>query len=146
MELLFEALDLLGGLGCGLGDWERLTNPRLVGDDLERLSAYLANQEAVARIVLPRCELGVESLKNLRLGFASRARTVQDDGNIDRSVSGLLRAMRNAGHGLGSEPRTKKSLLALMEHRSDVPPQLPDLAWFHLMRMLCFGHWRRPED
>ena len=74
------------------------------------------------------------------------ASAAPDEASTNRAVSGLLRAMRNAAHGLGSEPRTRKSLLALMEHKSDVSPQLPDLAWLHLMRMMCFGHWRRPDD
>jgi hypothetical protein len=56
-------------------------------------------------------------------------------------VSQLLRSVRNAGHGLGRGPRNRKDLLELMGHRGQLSPNLPDLAWLHLMRLMCSGGW-----
>jgi len=144
MELLFESLDLIEGLGCGLGDWSRLANPGKVERDFARIVQFLEPNDEVGRVVLPRCERAIEALQELRAGFRGpRSHDIGQD-EMDREVSGLLRAMRNAGHGLSGN-RSRNSLLALMSHRSELSPDLPNLAWLHLIRLLCFGHWRRPD-
>lgn len=139
MELLFEALDLMEGLGGGIRSWDQLATPSTVELELERLKSALLPHPEVAHVVMERCERGVEALGALRDGF--RDNQSRDAAAIDHGVRDLLRALRNGGHGLGRGSRSQDALVTLMGHRADVSPDLPELVWFHLVRMLCFARW-----
>lgn len=141
MELFFEALDLLEGLDGKIGSWHDLTSPSIVKRQMMRLKRELATHPAVERVVLARCELGVEALDALGSGFRdekARPRAV----DIDNGVFDFLRALRNAGHGLRGGDRSKDAIKNLSGHVARVSPDLPDLIWFHTLRMLCFASWR----
>jgi hypothetical protein len=140
MELFFESLDLMDGLGWHLGSWEQLATPNRVENDLQALKAALADEPEVERVVMERCERGVKALVALREGF--RDGVVRDATQTDRAVYEVLRAIRNAGHGLNRSQESRSALVSLMGHTSYAHPDLPELVWFHLMRALCFGYWR----
>ena len=99
--LMFDALDLLDDLGAGLGRRDRLTTPGQAERDLGKVRRALQGSGAVRRIVLPRCERAVNALLELRGGFAGGT----SGASIDGRVFALLQALRNAGHGLGRNPR-----------------------------------------
>jgi len=143
MALFFDAMDLCEGLGGGLGGWDRLTAPSRALKDLEAIREELHGNDSVSRVVLPRCERAVRALVSLgdTLCDTDTARPVPT--SSDARVSALLHALRNAGHGLRGDPRSSRHLATLVSHESAVPPDLPDLAWFHLVRLLCFGRWRQ---
>ena len=137
--LMFDALDLLDDLGAGLGRWNRLVSPAQAERDLGKVRRALQDSDAVRRIVLPRCQRAVNALLELRQGFAGGA----SGAGIDGRVFALLQALRNAGHGLGRNQRSREQLITLMTHDARVSSDLADLAWFHLVRLMLFGGWRR---
>lgn len=141
MELLFESLDLMDGLGWHVGDWKAMTTPTTVTNALARLKAELAGHDSVERVVMERCERGVEALLALRDGFRDGVNRNEDA--IDRAVFEFLRGLRNAGHGLNGSQDSNKALVNLMRHKASVSPDLPELVWFHLVRALCLGTWDR---
>jgi hypothetical protein len=141
MELFFEAFDLMDGLGWHVGSWYELATPSTVEAELAKLKTALLGADATERVVMERCERGVEALLELRAGF--RDRVERDDRATDVAVYKFLRALRNAGHGLNASPDSRKALINLMRHKANVSPDLPELVWFHLVRALCFGTWTR---
>jgi len=141
MSLLFDVLDLLDNIGGGLGGWNQLINGKHAQGELERLNTTLAGSKAARDVVLPRCERGVAALLELRDTLLPDDRsTGQLSG--DSELYKMLRALRNAGHGLAGGDGLKH-LHTLMGKGAQIPPDLPDLAWFHLMRALCFADWSR---
>ena len=106
MELFFEAIDLMEGLEGGIGSWRDCTNPSFAERELRKLKTVLAASPETERVVMERCERGVEALAALRDGFRDgQTRSVNA---LDDGIFKFLRALRNAGHGLkgrGSEPR-----------------------------------------
>jgi len=141
MELLFESFDLMDGLGWHIGSWHELARPSTVEAELTKLKTALVGVDATERVVMERCERGVEALLELRAGF--RDGVERDDRATDDAVYDFLRALRNAGHGLNASVDSKKALVNLMRHKANVSPDLPELVWFHLVRALCFGTWNR---
>jgi hypothetical protein len=137
MTLLFEAMDLAKGLGLG-GD-DRLAVPSRAQRDLVQLRSNLAGDPDVSQIVMPRCEGAVRALVDLRAGFVEHA------GDADERVRSVIRALRNAKHGLGTGEGLA-DMLTLMEHRADFSPNLADLGWFWLIRMLTAHHWTTPAS
>jgi len=140
MELFFEALDLLEGMDGGIGSWHDLTSPGIVERNLKKLKSELQALPEVERVAMERCERGVEALTALRTGFRDGLPT-RKAVDLDNAVSDLLRAIRNAGHGLRGGERSNLAVRNMMGHRSALSPDLPDLIWFHVMRMLCFARW-----
>ena len=141
MELFFESLDLMDGLGWHIGDWKSMTTPSTVANALVRLKSELVGYDAVERVVMDRCERGVEALLALRDGF--RDGVDRNEDATDRAVFAFLRGLRNAGHGLNGSADSIKALVDLMRHKASVPPDLPELIWFHLVRALCVATWDR---
>jgi hypothetical protein len=141
MELFFESLDLMDGLGWHVGDWKSMTTPSTVSTALARLKSELVGHDSVERVVMERCERGVEALLALRDGF--RDGVDRNEDAIDRAVFNFLRGLRNAGHGLNGSADSNKAPVNLMRHKASVPPDLPELVWFQLVRALCFATWDR---
>jgi hypothetical protein len=144
MVLLFHALDLFSGMGGGVGRWDRLTNPKQIERDFDRIQGRLADNDGASQVIIPRCQRAVEASTRLRDGFRDGSAPSSAGPSADSRVSSVLKSLRDAGHGLGTG-QGSEDLLNLMSHRVNISPDLPDLAWFHLVRMLCFAHWRNPE-
>ena len=140
---LFEALDLLEGLGQG--DYDLTLR-------LSRLQALLDHlhggmPDDVASVVMPRCERAVAALKALQDGF-SRHRTSDGgvastgrDGqpetlSLEKATSLYLRMVRNAGHSLQREVTRPRSVSLLASHDGQIPPAVSDLAFLHLVALL----------
>jgi hypothetical protein len=142
MELFFEAIDLLEGLGGKIGSWHDLTSPSFAERQLKKLKSELVRHPEVERVVLERCQRGVDALISLRNGFRDDVRRTRVV-DVDNGVFDVLRAIRNAGHGLrgAGDDRSNVALKRMMGHLSRVPADLPELVWFHLLRMLCFAQW-----
>lgn len=141
--LLFDSLDLFEGLGGGLGSWsDRLTSLSFIEKELTDIREELESYPGVGHIVLPRCERAVSAMLDLATGFRETGAQGWNNKTIENRVRALLRALRNAGHGLRNDDNGAKNIKALMAHRSDLPTDLPDLAWLHLVWLLCFGRWR----
>lgn len=138
MGLLFDALDLFENMGGGLGGWGQLTNAKQTQLELDRLKGVLGNNKAAEEVVIPRCERAVEALLELRdclEGSAGNSRA-----SPEGDLSSMLRALRNAGHGLAGG-RGPENLRTLMGKGVQIPADLPDLAWLHLARAVCLGDW-----
>jgi hypothetical protein len=139
MSMLFESMDLAEFLG--LGDNVRLATPHRAQRDLWELRQTLRDEPEVAAIVMPRCEAAVKALVDLRTGF--RGSTAPPPAKIDDRVRAVVRALRNAKHGLGVGEGSE-DLLTLIEHTDAVSPNLADLGWLCLVRLLASHHWTRP--
>jgi len=143
MMYLFEALELLGGLGYGTYastlDYVEVT--RKLG------TWYRSLPQGVQRLALPRCVYGALSLQRLSAGFW---RTPSDepvrvpDGvggskavPRNQAVAAYVRAVRKGAHSLRialAERPDDISLLA--QHDGNIPHGLPELAFHHLLRVL----------
>ena len=140
--ILFDAFDLQDDLGGGQGSWDRLTNPGRVDADLDTLRQEFSGKDGVGRVVLPRCESALKALLELRTGFTDSTASQRDQAKTDADIYLLLRAMRNAGHGLGRGLKSRQQVATLLGHQATLSPDLADLAWLHLLRLLCFSHWQ----
>jgi hypothetical protein len=138
MALLFDTLDLCDGIG--LGKREVLVAPRRIAKWLEAIRAEVS--PSVACVALPRCERGRAALDSLALGFRDNSGHRYGKAASDGEVAALYSALRNAGHGFDREGSEKDNLDELLRHDASVSPDLPDLAWLHLIHMLCFKQWR----
>ena len=132
---MFEALDLIEGLSCGMGNYDQMARPERVQADLKKLEEHLASVPGVSEVLLPRCQRAAEALNQARKGF------VMSQQDTDAQVRLVLRAMRNAKHGFDRRRESGEAMQAFMGHRLDFSPEVADLAWFHFVRMLCFGGW-----
>ena len=145
VALMFDAYDLHHDFHWGQGRQERLFNPREAERDLEKVRGSLAGRADVQRIVMPRCERAVAALVHLREGFRHPG-LPDDDKSLDDKVRSLMWSLRNAGHGFGKNPDSRSQLETLVSHPDELPPDLADLAWFQLIRLMCFGRWRRASS
>jgi hypothetical protein len=144
--LLFEVLDLLEGFG--VGGYDQLCNPTFVQTEVDRLAAELPAE--VANLILPRCRRASDALRDLQDGFYLNERRRPGSMKVpDKSgklqirpmataVSQYLRVVRNAGHGFGEMVRERPHQVSLLAtHTGELPPELSDLAFVHLLRVLA---------
>jgi hypothetical protein len=141
---LFEALDLLEGLG--LGDYDQTVSARRLECHIATLRDRLPVE--VARIVLPRCDEAVAGLRMVSEGFRSTRRAANGhilvrgkNGQVievapDKAVAAVLRAARNSGHGMSRILDSDDDLSLLEAHDGDIPQTVADVAFLHLIRVL----------
>lgn len=136
---LFEALDLLEGMG--LGDYQTNLNPTRLEAQLEQLRSSIP--QGVQTVVLPRCQKAVEALTSFRQGFhpnriGDGRLTVlgQQAISLDNAASQYLRHIRNAGHGLKQTLEEPRNLSLLSAHEGDLPAGISDVAFLHLVRLV----------
>jgi len=144
--LLFNVLDQLPGLDPR-AKWEVTTS---VTKARQRLAEIEERMPAdVARVLLPRARVAVEALEHLADGFFA-PEIVQDDAillpdkwggqvatPLSKAASEWLRVMRNSAHGFEQKVADRQRVL-LAAHDASVPPELPDVAWLHLLHLLCY--------
>lgn len=141
---LFESLDLFEGLR--LGGYDTTLDVVKCERWLRELREKLP--PAVASVVLPRCEQAVTGLKRVGDGFIDQSRdgdnvVLRDKTGRKRHLSlaqasvRLIRAVRNAGHGMSKELGDPSSASVLAAHDGTIPPALSDLGFFHLVRLLA---------
>jgi hypothetical protein len=145
--LFFEALDLLDGLTRRSGDYEVWASPRRVMKRLASLQDHLP--AALQRLLLPRCRAAVDALNALRTGFFVQARHQGEVGlqltydgksqtlSWDRATAQYLRLVRNGGHSFRECLADPFQRALFSSHTGDMPPELADLAFFHLLWLLC---------
>lgn len=148
--LFFSALDLLDGLRLG---GVELGEPRQARKALDEVVAVLP--PGAAAVVLPRCERAVRALDDVRQGFFVKERikdgtlsfgTGQTIG-IDKAIAQWLRLARNSHHGFGQIARDKPDAVALLAaHDGTVPPELSDIAFLYLLRLLVEPRRLFPDD
>ena len=129
--MLFDVLDLMKGIGGGLGGYDRMADPRLVERDLSEIEEVVTGDPAVAKILLPRCRSAVDDLSALRVGF------IAPPTNLDAAVRSLMQELRNARHGFDQQGASHSAMTEFFNHRMDVSADIADLGWLHLIRMLC---------
>jgi hypothetical protein len=162
--LLFDSLDLIEGLLPGHSS-QVLTSAKKANKQLTELEG--AMPVAVQRVLLPRCRAAVAALTEMRDGFwipDSRTTkgvvvpTASDKTRVvsyDDAVGMVLRMIRNGHHGFVSD-RFHNDIgdrAMLILHDGRIPDALPDLAFFHLVRLIAFAdlldpgrlHHRRPK-
>lgn len=143
---LFHVLDSLVGLDRSL-DWPKLTKPQHNRKLLEAMRQQMPL--SVQTVLLPRAEAGLEALETLQEGFFLSSRltatgVIRPDKNgvetevpLATATSEWLRVIRNSQHGYDKTP-TPQARALLASHTGKIPPRLPDLAWFNLLRILTF--------
>lgn len=141
MMMLFDVLDMMKGLGGGMGGYDRNADPRQAKKDLIDIETAVTSQSReAANIVLPRCRSGVDALTALRDGF------VVAPADVDVEVRHLVQQLRNARHGFDKQSASDEAMKVFFTHRMDVSPDLADLAWLHMVRMLCYAKWQTAGD
>ena len=56
---------------------------------------------------------------------------------LENAASDWLRVMRNSAHGFEKQITDRQRTL-IAAHNADIPLELPDLAWLHLLHLLCY--------
>jgi hypothetical protein len=148
--LFFDSLDLLEGLLRG-HRFEVLTSVSKARKQLAELEEAMPS--SVRRVLLPRCRRAVDALEEMRNGFWVPS-TVVDGKLLVSSRSGqqtaqtfetattkVLRMIRNGHHGLVSDRfhADSESRTMLTLHDGRIPDALPDIAFFHLVRLIAFA-------
>jgi hypothetical protein len=137
MMMLFDVLDMMKGLGGGMGGYDRCADPRLVTKDLTKLEREITMESpAAANVALARCRTALDALCALRDGF------VVAPADVDVEVRHLVQELRNARHGFDKQGASNQAMKAFFGHRLDVSPDLADLAWLHMLRMLRTAKWQ----
>lgn len=144
--LLYNVLDQLAGLNAK-ADWQATTKGKSVSDRLAQISFRMPTD--VRRVLLPRAVAAAEALRRLAEGFFA-PELVNDDGillpdssggqvrtSLENATSEWLRVMRNSAHGFEKQIKDRQRTL-LAAHNADIPAELPDLAWLHLLHLLCY--------
>lgn len=144
--LLYNVLDQLAGLNAKAG-WDATTKAKSVYDRLAQISSRMPAD--VQRVLLPRAVAAAEALSRLGDGFFA-PELVNDDGillpdssggqvrtTLENAASSWLRVMRNSAHGFEKRIAGRQRTL-LAAHNADIPVELPDLAWLHLLHLLCY--------
>jgi hypothetical protein len=142
--LLFDALDLVEGMG--LGGSQQLFSHSVVIRELQRLAEELP--EEAARVTLGRCKNASDALWEVRKGFYLAER-VKDEGieirsksgqlqtmSMDRAVAGYLRLVRNSIHSFGRHVLDDRDVSLLVAHDGELPNGLADLAFLQLLRLV----------
>jgi hypothetical protein len=154
--LFFDSLDLIEGLmpGHSFDVLSSAAKARKQLDELERVMPA-----GVQEVVLPRCRAAVAALEEMRAGFwvpstmTNRGVAIPRPagGNFeltfDTAVSRVLRMIRNGHHGYVSEKfhADFEDRTMLMIHDGEIPAALPDLAYFHLVRLIAFAVLLDPQ-
>lgn len=143
--LAYQALDLLRGLETG--EYTSLANPREVRAVVEELKQTLPAD--VAKAIMPRCESAVSALESLKGGFylserltAGGLRRLTKAGpwetiSLDRAVAEYVNLVRDAGHSLQKKMRDRRELSLFVAHDGRFRPELADVAFIHLIRLLA---------
>lgn len=142
---LFQALDLLSGIG--LGNYRRLVSPKRVREDVDDLKKALPAE--VATIVIPRCEGAASALEKLRDDGFYLTERITDTGlklrnkdgrwdttPLDMAVADYINLVRDAGHSLGKKMRDPRELSLFVAHDGMIPPETADVPYMHLIRLL----------
>lgn len=152
--LFFDALDILEGLLRG-HDFGHLTSPRHARAELQELEAVMPS--GVRRVLLPRCQRAVDALESVQDGYWLPS-TRSSDGtrltgpsaqplSTSAATTKALRLIRNGHHGYVSakfhSDSDDRALLTV--HDGRIPDGLPDLAFFHLVRMIAFSDLLDPQ-
>ncbi len=146
--LLFDTLDTLEGLRSP--DFVRMCELSYAQRALDEVTSLLGPE--AGRVLLPRATQAVAALQQLQHGFFALSR-LQDGGlrvpdrrgvdrvmSLEKAAAAYLRVLRNGGHAFGGRPVPADGVL-LMAHNGEVPIDLPDLAYLHLLHLLA-----RPQD
>lgn len=144
--LLYNVLDQLVGLNARAG-WDTTTKARSVHKKLVQIRSRMPAD--VQRVLLPRAVAAAEALSRLGDGFFA-PELVNDAGillpdssggqvrtTLENAASSWLRVMRNSAHGFEKQITDRQRTL-LAAHSADIPTELPDLAWLHLLHLLCY--------
>lgn len=143
---LYNVLDQLAGLNPK-ADWQATTKAKSVDAKLAQISSRMPAD--VQRVLLPRANAAAQALHELADGFFA-PELVNAEGillpdssggqvrtPLENAASDWLRVMRNSAHGFEKQIKDRQRTL-LAAHNADVPGELPDLAWLHLLHLLCF--------
>lgn len=148
MVLMFDAVDLLEGMGLDGGKREKLISHKRLSTAIEELSEQLP--PAVAELVLPRCSTAVAALKAVESGFYLRER-INDEGLIavtnkrggtdhlamDRAVAQYLGVVRNSTHSFAQTVETNPHALSLLAaHDGQLDAAMADIVLLHVVRIL----------
>ena len=144
--LLFDCLDLLEGFHQG--GYEQLCNPDTVRGQLNELAALLPT--GVGELLLPRCHRAVEALEQLQNGFYVQERLgpagmqVRNQRgqlktvSLPVAVARYLRVVRNATHAFHQMAQRRPDQISLLAaHNGELHPDLSDLAFLHVLRVLA---------
>lgn len=143
-SLMFDALDLLEGLG--LGNYRKAVHPRRVSEQLAALKSALPAD--LASLLLPRCEAAVDALNSTKDGFFLSERRAGDQMRVrrkdrsweqvpeDTALADYLWVVRNSTHSFGGIALDPREISLLAAHTGDLPPALADLPLLHSLRLL----------
>ena len=144
--LLYNVLDQFVGLNAR-ANWHATTKARSVDARLVEIRARMPAD--VQRVLLPRAAASAQALHRLAEGFFA-PELVNGEGILlpdssggqtrtllENAASDWLRVMRNSAHGFDKQIKDRDRTL-LAAHSADIPTELPDLAWLHLLHLLCF--------
>ncbi|WP_182263350.1 hypothetical protein [Rhodococcus sp. UFZ-B548] len=149
--LTFSALDFVseGFLG---GDMSALCDPDKAQKALDAVRKAMPRK--VQDVLLPRAEAAVEALPAIADGFfitkdvgADTVDVVKADGAIahltlNKAITKVVRAHRNATHGFGTTVKNDKNADALAsrvlaQHDGSLPAELVYLPYLYLLAVMC---------
>ena len=145
--LLFDLLDLLEGQG--FGDYKKNLSYEKQYKLWSELKISLPTQ--VVEVFSPVIEDAFNALLDLDSGFWSSVNrttgnqlliqrkdgTGRDSISIDRARGEYLRILRNSTHGFRGLANDQRTRSYLANHTGEVHPNLADLAWWYLIRILA---------
>ncbi|GAA3826563.1 hypothetical protein [Amycolatopsis tucumanensis] len=155
--MLMDTLDTLEGMK--LLSFAEMCKLSRAEETLKIIEAELPAN--VAKLLLPRARAGIQALRDLQDGFFLKAR-MSTDGNIilpdkkggteqvtkEKAVAQWLRVLRNAGHGFGGRGSggSPRDQVLLLVHDANIPPDISDLAYLYLLRLVTFPELLRRFD
>jgi hypothetical protein len=150
--LMFDALDLLEGLGAG--DYRATVRISRVDQKLERLRNELPGP--VANLFLARCEAAADALRSAADGFFIEARrkngllrVKRDNGSwedvpVETALADYLWVLRNSTHSFGQIARSARKASLLGAHTGELPAELSDIPILHVLGLLLDPTLLRP--
>ncbi|NNN10137.1 MAG: hypothetical protein HKL85_13220 [Acidimicrobiaceae bacterium] len=147
--LLFDALDTIAGIRKpDFDEMCMLTKARQALSEVEG-----AMDERTGDVLLPRAKAAVAALEEFQEGFFLPSRIVENglrvpgkNGDevipLEKATREYLRILRNAGHSFRGDPKgdtykNARTRALLASHEGHIPPELPDLAYLYLLRLLA---------
>jgi len=143
--LMFQALDLLHGMG--FGDYVNLLNPEAARSVLGHLEQTLPYE--VAKLALPKCRAAVEALGGVTEGFYlteriadGKLRLARRDGGTEwvglaRATAEYLNLVRAGQHSFEEKVRNPRDVSLLASHSGELDARLSDIAFLHLLNAMA---------
>jgi hypothetical protein len=140
--LLFEAVDLLEGLGLGGPDVSFSYKATV-----KLLERVVGLPPGAARCLEPRCRTAADALRQVQSGFFVKNRVEGDTFippagagqpiSIDGAASRYLWLLRNAAHSYRKAVEKPLDRALFASHTGDLSPELSDLPLIHLLALLA---------